>query len=246
MLQGLVLCGQCGNRMNVRHGGQAGRYPTYTCTRLSFERVAQKPCLVISSRVVDEPAIEFVLSMLTEDNLQAVTKVIELVEQQDADVEKQWKLKIERAQFEANRAQRQYDACEPENRVVARTLETRWNEKLAELETLQEEYRQARERKRVDLTDIERERIATLAADIKNVWQATATTDRDRKLLLRHLIDAISVRSIDVPRKALRLRIQWHTRVVSELEIDRPGRGGRRPKLTWKLVATKTSSKDFA
>jgi hypothetical protein len=101
--------------------------------------------------------------------------------------DQQWKLRIERAQYEGKRAERQYDACDPDNRVVARTLETRWNDKLAGAERIEREHQELKQRRRLELNDIERQRILGLADDLPKLWRSEKTTDRDRKVLLRLL-----------------------------------------------------------
>lgn len=221
LLQGIVLCGRCGCRLTIRFAGQDGRYPSYNCTRLQGEALDPEACLHVQSRYVDDPVIELVLNTLTRDRLLDATKVVEIVEQQDASVEQQWKLRLERARYEAKRAQRQYDACDPDNRVVARTLETRWNEKLIEVERLEKEYEALRTAKRLELSELERRRILELAKDIPHLWNEKTTTSRDRKLLLRMLIKDVSVRSVDVPRPTLRLKVLWHTQAVTEIDVDR-------------------------
>jgi DNA invertase Pin-like site-specific DNA recombinase len=239
LLQGLLLCGRCTNRLTVSYRGQDGRYPAYECTRLQQAALGER-CVRVSSRYVDGPVVELVLRTLTRQHLGAAIQVVELVEQEDAALEQQWKLRLERARYESKRAERQYDACDPDNRVVARTLETRWNEKLLDLERLQREHEEWRRRQHIELTEIERRRILELAEDLPRLWRAKTTTDRDRKMLLRLLIHEVSLREIDVPRNALRLQVLWHTGAVTELEVDRPGGGDVRRPLTWRLVSTTT------
>lgn len=236
LLQGLLLCGQCGSRLSVGYTGQNGRYPFYFCSRGMTELGRQ--CLSTVSRMVEEPVVEVVLSVLTRANLEAATNVVGLIEQEDAALDQQWKLRLERTRYEARRAERQYDACDPENRVVARTLETRWNERLMELEKLEHDFEQARARTRLDLTDIDRQRIMALAQDVPKLWLAPTTTNQDRKILLRLLLQDIGVNMIDVPRRALRLRLLWHTRAVTEIEVDRPQGGGPRKPVIWRVVGT--------
>jgi DNA invertase Pin-like site-specific DNA recombinase len=237
LLQGLLLCGRCGRRLTVGYHGQDGRYPYYRCDRLRQAALGEV-CINITHRNVDPPVVELVLGTLTREQLGAATQVRELVEQEDEALKRQWALRLERARYEARLAERQYDACDPENRVVARTLETRWNEKLVELEKLEHEYEQLRRRERAELTDLDRQRILELADDLPKLWRAPTTTDRDRKLLLRLLVQEISIRALDVPKSVLRLSVLWHTQAVTEIEVEPPGRGDRRRKLRWSLVAT--------
>jgi DNA invertase Pin-like site-specific DNA recombinase len=236
LLQGLLRCGHCGHPLSTRYAGNEGRYPQYFCNHL-WNDGAGRPCLASSSRFVDDPIVELVLQSLTRENLQAATRVIEIIEQQDAAVEQQWRLRIDRARYEAKRAERQYDACDPDNRVVARTLETRWNERLIELEKLEQEHEELRRRQRTELTDLDRRRIVELADDLPRLWRAKTTTDRDRKLLLRLLLREVGVRAVDVPF-VLRLRVLWHTGAVTEIESERVRKLKGKRKIEWRVVAT--------
>lgn len=237
LLQGLLICGRCGARLGVRYCGQNGRYPSYDCTRLRDDGIGDN-CLHVRARNLDEPLVEIVLSMLTHDRLLDATRVIELVDEHDAALDRQWSLRLERARYDAKRAERQYDACEPDNRVVARTLEKRWNDRLVEIERLEREYDEFKHKGRFELSDLDRQRILRLATDLPRLWRAPTTEDRDRKLLLRMLIKDISVRSIDVPRAALRVRLLWHTHATTDIEIDRRGRGDPGRKITYRVLDT--------
>lgn len=237
LLQGLLLCGRCGSRLSVRYQGQNGRYPSYDCNRLYDDRIGEH-CLHVYARNVDEPIVETVLSMLSQDRLLDATRVVELVDEQDAALDRQWKLRLERARYDAKRAERQYDACEPDNRVVARTLEKRWNDRLVDVERLEREYDEFKRKSRFELSDLDRQRILQLATDLPRLWRSKTTEDRDRKLLLRTLIKDVSVRPVDVPRAALHVRVLWHTQAVTEMEIDRLGRGAPGRKITYRVLET--------
>jgi DNA invertase Pin-like site-specific DNA recombinase len=229
LLQGLLLCGRCAARLAVRYAGTNGRFVSYLCSRLHAE-VVDTRCLYVSARYVDEPVVELVMRTLTRERLLDATQIVDIVEQQDAAIEQQWKLRIERARYEAKRAERQYDACDPDNRVVARTLETRWNEKLLELEKLEREHEELRRAKRLELSDLDRRRIVDLAENLPRLWRAKTTANRDRKLLLRMLIKEVCVRLVDIPRSAIRIQVLWHTQAVTEIEVDRPVKGARSTK----------------
>jgi DNA invertase Pin-like site-specific DNA recombinase len=220
LLQGIVMCGRCGSRLAIRYAGENGRYASYNCSRLQAD-ASGDACLHVQARYLDDPVIELVLSALTRENLLNATKVVEIVEQQDAAVAQQWKLRLERARYEAKRAERQYDACDPENRTVARTLETRWNDKLVELEKLEREHEALRAARTFELSELERRRILDLAEHLPRLWHQKTTTARDRKLLLRMLLKDISVRAVDVPRPSLRIKVLWQTDAVTEIEVDR-------------------------
>lgn len=238
LLQGLLLCGRCGARISVRYAGQNGRLTNYSCGRLKFEALANSECLHVSARYLEPPIIDVVMKALTHERLLDATKIIDMIEEQDQSLDKQWQLRLERARYEAKRTERQYDACDPENRVVARTLEKKWNDKLAAVEDLGREYESFKTGQRAALSDLDRQRILQLAADIPRLWAAKTTTDRDRKLLLRSLIKDASVRKVDVPRSELRVQLLWHTGAVTDLEIDLPGKGHRGPT-PYKVLETR-------
>ena len=237
LLQGLLLCAHCGGRLGVRYSGQNGKYPTYMCTQRADAGLGDF-CSHVYARNLDEPIVDVVLRMLTREHLLDATKVIELVDEQRAALDRQWQLRLERARYDAKRAERQYDACEPDNRVVARTLEKRWNERLTEIERLEAEYGDFKRVLPVEISDLDRQRILALASDLPRLWRARTTEDRDRKQLLRLLIKDISVRAIQVPTPSLRAQVLWHTHAVTDLEIARPGRGSNRRPITYRILST--------
>ena len=242
LLQGMLVCGHCGHRVQVAYNGTNGRYPSYRCARLASEGVTHHSCFSISVRNVDPAVADIVLGMLTAERLDAATRVAEIIEQEEAGLDQQWKLRLERARYEGKRAERQYDACDPENRVVSRTLEKRWNDKLEEIERLEREYEGSRRGRRLELSDLDRQRIAALAGDMRRLWSATTTTDRDRKLLLRVLLKDIGIRAVEVPRQTIKLRLLWQSGAATDIEIDRAGTGGRGERHArmprWRLIET--------
>jgi len=239
LLQGLLLCGCCGGRLRVRYGGTGGRRAVYQCAKLENQGFAERHCLDVAARNLEEPIVAVVLGALKHETLADAIRAVEIVEEQDAALDRQWQLRLERARYDAKRAERQHDACEPENRVVARSLEKRWNDRLVEVETLEREYTAFKEKHRLELSDLDRKRILQLAADLPKLWRAKSTTDRDRKLLLRSLIKDISIRAIDVPRTTMRTQILWHTGAVTELDIDRIGKGSPRRPIQYDVRETR-------
>jgi hypothetical protein len=237
LLQGMLLCDRCGARPVVEYRGHNGRSAGYVCRVLEHAKAGDR-CLLVQIGNVDAPIVKLVLEMLTEQRLLDATRVVELVEQQSAALSRQWQLRLERARYEAKRAERQHDACEPENRIVARSLEKRWNDRLAEVERIEQEYEQYKSAQRFELSELDRRRILALASDLPKLWNARTTDNRDRKLLLRLLIKDVSVKAVDVPRASLRTRILWHTNAVTELEIDRPGRPLKGETPPYRVIST--------
>ena len=137
------------------------------------------------------------------------------VEREEAALSKQWQLRLERARYEAERARRQYDAVEPENRLVARTLELVWEDKLRAVEQLEHEYENWRQRQQLILTTEDRQQILALAQDLPTIWSAPTTTAADRKQLLRLLIDSVLLDSKRLIGRVW-LQINWRTGATTE------------------------------
>ncbi len=134
---------------------------------------------------------------------------------------KQWRLGVERANYEAQRAERRYRAVDPDNRLVARGLEREWEERLRALDAAKAELeRRERERPRV-ISEAERNRLLDLGPDLAAVWNAPTTTPRDRKELLRTLIEEVTI-SVDRDKAAGRLILRWKGGALNEIEIALP------------------------
>jgi hypothetical protein len=134
---------------------------------------------------LDDDVERIVLEVLAPDNLAIALATTAEVEREDAVLHRQWQLRLERARYEAERARRQYDAVEPENRLVARSLEAQWEDKLRAFEQVEREYESWRHRQQLVLSDDDRDQILALAEDVPRVWSASTTTAADRKQLLR-------------------------------------------------------------
>ena len=117
---------------------------------------------------------------------------------------------------------RQFNAVEPENRLVARTLEKRWNEKLQLLAELELAYTQAQLVERLEISDEQRQQILNLARDIPTVWHSPTTTAQERKEMLRLLVKQIALTPMDSPTRQTQIKILWHTGPTSELFTNRP------------------------
>lgn len=223
LLQGLVLCGKCGRRMNPVYSVVDA--PSYQCSRRMY---GEGNCWSTVARRIDEKLVEAVLSAFAPPELDLSLAVLKEVERQAADVDRQWKLRLERVRYEAQRAERQYNAVEPENRVVARTLETRWNQKLEELAGVEREYEQARSARKLELSDKDKKRILALAGDLPKLWSAPTTSNTDKKRILRLLIQEVVLSPVDVPQRATRIRILWKSGAITELLTPRPTLGESR------------------
>ena len=220
LLQGLVLCGVCSRRMKTYY--HDGKQTVYDCSR---RRDGEKACWSTPAGRIDQKVTEVFLAAVAPAELDLSLAVLKETERQSAEVDRQWKLRLERARYEATRTERQYHAVEPENRIVARTLETRWNQKLQELLQVEAEYEQARRVHKLDLSDEDKRAILALSKDLSKVWCADSTTVAERKQLLRLLIEDIVLLPVETPERLCQIRILWKTGAITEAVVPRPGRG---------------------
>jgi DNA invertase Pin-like site-specific DNA recombinase/DNA-binding MarR family transcriptional regulator len=194
LLAGLVRCGRCGMKMTVRYQRGPGGVPqpVYVCGMANVTW-ADERCQQLAGTCVDDYVSGLALQAMAPAALEISLAAAEREEDQRAGTDRIWRQRLERADYAAGRARRQYQLAEPENRLVVRQLEKDWNDALAERQRLGEEHdRHLASRPRA-LTAVERDQIRALAADLPAVWHAATTTDADRKQLLRHLIETVTV-----------------------------------------------------
>jgi excisionase family DNA binding protein len=238
LLQGIVRCGRCGRRMQVAYSGRGGRVPRYACVRAHHMHGTDQSCQSVGGLRLEKAIAKAFLEAVTPAGLRASAQAVEQLERQHDERLAGQRLAVERAQFEAGRARRQFDACEPEHRLVARTLEGRLEDALTELEHQRRKLAELECRRPEPLTAAERQALARLARDLPRVWDADTTTDRDRKELLRTLVGEVVVTVRDEPRRA-QIEIAWEGGARSELEIALVRRGAeskRTPEDTVELI----------
>jgi DNA invertase Pin-like site-specific DNA recombinase len=220
LLAGLVLCGRCGRRMRVDYEGAKRTRWRYVC--VGHRDVAAPICWSLVGTTLDATVEKIFLEAMVPSELDLSIAVEREVGAQSASLDAQWRARLEQAQYEARRAERRYKAVDPDNRVVARTLERDWEARLHELEDIERQLADARHAHRIELSAADREAIRALAHDLPGLWRAPTTPASDRKAMLRLVIEAITVSPIDVPRRAARIQVQWKSGVVDERFIDRP------------------------
>jgi len=209
LLAGLVVCGRCGNRLGVHYQHSHGR-----CTPFTYDCVAQrngygKPlCQHVAGPCLDDFVTAHVLAALAPASLELSLATAEQVEQERAAVTQLWEQRRERATYDTDRAARQYQAVEPENRLVARTLERVWEEKLQTQQALEEEYHRFLQQQPRMLTAEERAAIRQLATDIPALWNASTTTNTDRKDILRQVVERVEV-EVQGKTEQVRVCITW-------------------------------------
>jgi DNA invertase Pin-like site-specific DNA recombinase len=194
LLQGMTVCGRCGARMTVRYHHRRGHtLPDYLCQKESVERAAPNTCQVIPGAAVDDAIATLLLSTLTPLALEVALNVAAELEQRAEEADQLRLGHVERARYEAALARRRYLAVDPDNRLVADALEADWNEKLRRLTEAQDDYDRARENGNARHTDEQRAKVMALAGDFPRLWNDPATPQRERKRMVRMLIDDITL-----------------------------------------------------
>jgi hypothetical protein len=161
------------------------------------------------------------LSALTEANLRISLEAFDKIEEQERQIDKQWQQRIERSEYEAQLAQRRYYAVEPENRLVARSLEAEWNERLQQLEQVKQDYQAFRNEHPPKLTKSDKEQILKLAAQLPVVWNSKSTSQRDKKRLIRILIQDVTLTKLKEQRQT-QLTIHWKSGLTTTHFVDNP------------------------
>ena len=220
LLQGLATCGACGRRLRTHYTGRTAS-PGYHCAGKNIVDGRGIFCLSVGAVQIDDAVARAVLTALAPAGLEAALAAAERLEANREDALTQWQLAAERARYEAQRAERRYRAVDAENRLVARGLESEWEQRLRELEQTKAELaRRERERPRA-LSAEDRRRLLALGADLQTVWEAATTTARDRKELLRTLLEEVIVTVFKAEQRAC-LTLRWRGGSLTDIDLDLP------------------------
>jgi len=230
LLVGLLRCGHCSRKLKVQHNGLRG-VARYLCNDATVNHGRRTKCIAFGNMRVDAAVSTEVLSVIAPLGLEAALQAITDRERDGAQRLKQIELALEQARYEAARAHRQYDAVEPENRLVAGDLERRWNERLAEVARLEGEIRVARENLPTAITETERTQILALGTDVARLWNHPAASVATRKRILRTVLEEIVV---TVEPGVLHLKLHWKGGDHTMLEVVKSRAGQHR----WKTSAS--------
>jgi DNA invertase Pin-like site-specific DNA recombinase len=214
-LAGLVVCGQCGCRMQTRYT----RSLRYVCQRHALDYAAP-PCQSMAGASLEQLASDQVLEVVTPASLELSLRAVQECERERAALDRQWRLRLERAAQEANRAFRQYNAVEPENRLVARTLERTWEGALLAQRSLEEEYHRFQQTQPVRLSTAERAQIEALARDLPALWNASATSVMEKRQIVRRLLQQVVVWA-PASTQEVKVQLHWMGGTVTEHRIAR-------------------------
>jgi DNA invertase Pin-like site-specific DNA recombinase/transposase len=219
LLQGIVRCGNCGRSMSVSYHGQNNQsYHYYRCNK-QYHSFAKSFCQAIGGRRIDKTVSEIFLETISPASLNIQLKAMRQIDQQQDTALDQLKLQLERAQYEADRAFRQFDAIEPENRLVARPLERKWNEGLKHVEQLKAQIKERKNSLEDRLSNIEEKQILRLARDLLTIWNAPTTSNKDKKKLIGSAIQEVQLTKTD---REVAVKIIWKGGAVIDTIVFLP------------------------
>jgi DNA invertase Pin-like site-specific DNA recombinase len=219
MLQGLLICGYCGRRLTPRYRGNGGIYPTYECNWRKREGLSKTFCMSVQCGYLDRAIEERVWEVVNEEHLNLALEAYDILQQRESQISTQWKLRLQRAEYEAQLAQKRYEQVDPENRLVASTLEQRWNDALIELKDVQDQIADLQQKENV-ITSQQREDVLKLAQDLPRLWKSNATSTKDKKRILQLLIQDITVEKPERSRAILHVR--WQGGQCEDLRVELP------------------------
>ena len=216
-----MACGICGHRLQVSYEtsrrGLTGRY----CCQRRHHTYGEPRCQQMAAAFLDEYVVAQVLSALAPAALELSVTAARQIEARRAEADRIWRQRLERADFACDRARRQYQLAEPENRLVARQLEREWEAALAERAHLGEEYERYQRQRPVRLSPAELAAIRALAEDIPALWGAPTTTVADRKRLLRAVIESVQV-TAEGDTERVQATVTWAGGHQTRADLTRP------------------------
>jgi DNA invertase Pin-like site-specific DNA recombinase len=193
LLQGLIICGRCGQRMTVRYHQRRGRpVPAYVCQRHGIER-AEPVCQCMPGSSIDEAVARLLLESVTPLSLEVALNVQKELQTRIEEVDRLRQQEVQRARYEAEQARLRYMRVDPNNRLVADTLEADWNNKLRALTQAQEVYEKHRVADQQKLTEEQRAEVLSLASDFPKLWNSPTTINKDRKRLARLILEDVTL-----------------------------------------------------
>lgn len=219
LLSGLLICGRCGLRMAPLYRDNGHRL-RYDCSRMAID-YGEARCQSLSGQVLDDFVAAQVLRALQPAALEISLRAAAEVEAELSLQQRHWQQRLERAHYDVERAARQYQAVEPEHRLVARTLERRWEDALAGESTLKAEHGRFLAEQAACLSAEQRAAIRRLAADIPALWHATTTTAAEHQAIVRRWIERVVV-NVQGDSERVDVQIHWNGGHASAAMITRP------------------------
>jgi hypothetical protein len=220
LLQGLILCGKCGRRMHVRYHHRFGRLEgTYHCDQQT-RNAGQPPCQRVNGAAVDRAVAELLLRSFTPESVELTFQIQHELRQRDDAIDLMRRQHLQRLEYEATSARRRYMQVDPNNRLVADTLEADWNTKLRAVQQAQEDYQRQKETDAHLLGEEAKKQIITLATDFPRLWSNPNTSHKDKKRIVRHLIEDVTVTKA-ADRRIL-VQVRFRGGATETMQVDAP------------------------
>ena len=220
LLQGLAICGHCGRKLRTHYRGRNSS-PGYHCAGKDIVQGRGVYCLNVGGLAIEQAVANAFLEAVTPAAAEATWLAVQQLHTNHGAALAQWRLEIERLRYQAQKAERHYRTVEPENRLVARGLETEWENRLRDLAAAEAELRRREQQQPRTIGPEQLQRIQALGADLRQVWTAAATTDRDRKELLRTLLEEV-VMNLTRAEGHAHLTLRWRGGAITILDVTVP------------------------
>ena len=221
LLQGLAVCGVCGRRMTLRYHSRGGcRVPDYMCQSQDIQH-GRPACQAIPGATLDKAMGDLLLKSLTPLTLDVALVVQQELQQRLAEADRLRSKQVQRIRYEADLAQQRFMRVDPNNRLVADALEAEWNQKLLDLQQAQREYERLKQDDRLQVGQEVRCQIMALATDFPRLWMASATADKDRKRMVRLLIEDVTL----TKKKDILMQVRFKGGTTTSLTLPIPKNG---------------------
>jgi len=221
LLQGMVYCGYCGRKMRIHYYKyKENEFITYLCN-YDQSTFCSESCQSMTGDGIDNAISNLFLQELKSNKLNIAIKALEKLKNEKKMLLDHLMKKLEDAEYSAERARRQYNKCEPENRLVARTLETEWNEKIQLVMSIKTEIEELKENKAFQITEEQKKQIKSLASNLPEIWYNSKTSNTHKKRLLRIVIDDVILKREGYNAE---VTVRWKTGTTTTLNVAIPKR----------------------
>ncbi len=240
LLAGLLRCGRCGRKLFVAYSGKSGRVPRYACNGGRTNR-GSASCQSLGGAVVDRAVAEQVLDAVQPAGIEAALNAIEHEKQAVDEKRRSLELTLEKSRYEVSRARRQYDAVDPDNRLVAGELEARWNDAMLNVTDLEEQLAKA-QAALFTVTEDQKRNLLSLGTNLRALWSHPSTSDDLRKRLLRSVLQEIVINDSEPEEETADIfhimQLHWKGGVHTQLKVRRNRKGHTR-------IRTEQTAKDL-